>query len=114
MRERELFDKVRFSDGDKVRRKFREKDDSEFEIVDRSIEVTNVDGFKFLVIYFKSNPESPFVSAEFEPYDKDDRKAYYEHWQEAESLLNGAKSVNRSSNGGKRKGAKALKFNTND
>jgi hypothetical protein len=93
MKEKELYDKVKYAKGDKVRRKYREDDERDnFEIVDRCVEVTNIDGFRFMIVYFTSKPTSPFVSAEFEPCDKNERKAYYEHWEEAKSLLSETKT----------------------
>ena len=108
MKDRELYDKVKYAEGDKVRRKYRNsKDDIEVEIVDRTVIVTNIDGFKFAIIFFKSNPKSPFVSAEFEPSDSVEREAYYTHWVEAKSLLDGTKTKSKAKG---KTGAKTFKM----
>ena len=62
---------------------------------------------RYLVIFFESNLKSPFVSAEFEPYELADRKIYYTQWEEAGGLLNKVKVKTKKNNKPK---AKTFKF----
>ncbi len=76
--ETRIFDRVIFDVGDIVIRKY--KEDAKQEEVVKSIMVENLDGFSYSVLFFKSNPDTFAVGYEYEPYDKADRKVYYDAW----------------------------------
>ena len=76
MDEDNLFDRVIYDEGDLVIRKFK-GDETLVETICKSIVVSNLDGFKYNVIFFESNPKDFHIAYEYEPHDKAVRKEYY-------------------------------------
>lgn len=82
------FDPVLYDIGDKVIRKFKDGKNEVFTITRTEI-INNMDNLSYQILFF-NNSNEPFVAFEFEPYDKNDRKAYYD-------ILNTAKPIKSKS-----------------
>lgn len=77
MNELPILDFVLYNTGDVVIRKFKEKD-TKAQVVHSTILVDS-ERYRYQVLFFESNPNSPNVATEFEPFNADEKKRYYEH-----------------------------------
>jgi len=77
-----VFDTILFEENDVVVRKNKALDaygkEPKAERICKTIQVNSGTGYVYQIIYFYSNPNSPFVAYEFEPYDEVQKKEYYE------------------------------------
>lgn len=74
-------DVILYDKGDIVIRKNKSKDLNGDVAKKEKVFSTRIiegDSYYYQIIYFESNPESAHVAYEYEPYDKEQRKAYYD------------------------------------
>lgn len=108
MKDTRVFDRTQFEVGDIVIAKNKDSSTKPETIV-KSEMVKNLDGFEYNVIYFKSNPKDFHVGFQYEPYNKEERKKYYEIWSDYPYIKSKTKSKKNTSKGkGK---SKVIKLN---
>ena len=76
-----IFDTILFEENDVVIRKAKSPDLSgnppKEERICKTVQVDSGTGYVYQIIYFHSNPTSPFVAYEFEPFDAKQKEEYY-------------------------------------
>jgi hypothetical protein len=77
-----VFDTILFEENDVVIRKNKALDhngkEPTAERVYKTVQVNSGTGYIYQILYFYSNPNSPFVAFEFEPFDAKQKKEYYD------------------------------------